>query len=190
MTPYQTQSLELMKRRLNMSENANNGLGKPPTGYRWNAGNELEAIPGGPATKLTPEASAKKAQVDNALSTFPEIRRLMLDGMVDPVRFYSMAGDIGQGRRLVKQAVEAYLRATSGAAVPEPEVERALQLYEPKPYDMPETKKRKLDQLENFLNGTKANIAMGRTQAEEMPAQDNSVSTMSDDALLRALGGM
>lgn len=192
MTPYQNAMLNISERRLNMSNNANNGMGKPPTGYRWTPdGKSFEAIPGGPATKLTPEGAAKNAQIDNAISTLPEIKRLMVDQTPNAAGFYAMAGDTGQGRRLVKQAVEGYLRATSGAAVPEPEVTRALELYEPKPYDKKETRARKVQQLEKFLTGAGANMKKGRTLADDMPQpQDNPVANMSDDDLLKALGGM
>lgn len=189
MTPYQKAALALSERRLNMSNQQNSGLGKPPTGYRWGADGALEAIPGGPATKLTPEGAAKTAQIDNALGTLPDIKRLLVEpGMLNPAAFYTSSGETGEGRRLIKQAVEGYLRATSGAAVPEVEVQRALDLYEPKPYDKQETRQKKVAQLEKFLQGTGTNIKKGRTLADDMPQQPDA-SGLSDDDLLRALNG-
>lgn len=199
MTPYQREHLKLMRDRMGAGGAPSGspdatapaapppGMGKPPSGYRWREDGSLEPIPGGPGEKLSPEAAAKTAQVDNALTTIPEIRRLMVDQSLDPVSFYAEAGDTGQGRRLVKQAVEAYLRATSGAAVPETEVDRALRLYEPTPFDKKPTRQRKVDQLENFLKGTGANIKKGRS-ADSSPPADDDLSAMSDDELLQALG--
>lgn len=193
MTPYQESMLSLAQRRLNMSQSQNNGMGKPPPGYRWNAtGNEMEAIPGGPATKLSPEGAAKNAQIDNAIATIPDIKKLMVEpDMLNPAAFYASYGDVGQGRRLVKQAVEGYLRATSGAAVPETEVTRAMELYEPKPTDSKVTRERKVQQLETFLKGAGANMKKGRTLADAMPEQpqDSGTTNLSDQELLQQLFG-
>ncbi len=44
------------------------GLGKPPSGYRWNPSGELEAIPGGPAAQKQTDAQRKSAVAVKAVS--------------------------------------------------------------------------------------------------------------------------
>lgn len=162
MTPYQREYLDIQRDKNNLAS----GSQKPPAGYRYAAdGQALEAIPGGPAEKLTPEQAAKTAQVNNARNALPEIERVMVDQAPDLFAFYAGAGETGRGRRLVKEAIEGYLRATSGAAVTESEMDRALDLYEPKPYDSAETRKAKFQRLSQFLQGTGENMMRGRTQA-------------------------
>lgn len=158
-TPYQREYLDIQRERNNLDRS---GVGKPPTGYQFKEDGTLTPIPGGPAEKLSPEAAAKSAQVDNAKANIPKIRELLADKYPGPIDFALNRGDVGEGKRLVKSSIEAYLRATSGAAVPEQEVERAAELYLPNPTDTQETRARKVDQLERFLSGIDTNMALGR----------------------------
>lgn len=59
-----------------------------------------------------------------------------------------------RARSLILNAVNAQLRAESGAAVPEQEVERAAQRFIPNLFDNEETKKTKLNSLRELLSGT------------------------------------
>jgi hypothetical protein len=65
-------------------------------------------------------------------------------------------------RTLLLDAVEAKLRAESGAAVPEPEVKRAAKRFIPSLADSANNVKIKLDNLEAYLKGTTAKINTGR----------------------------
>lgn len=148
--------------------------GKPPNGYRWSGGKpgELEAIPGGPATKLSGEAAAKVGMMRATRVTLPQIRDIFLGaegesgtrpgGQDNIVGYYAEAGITGEGVRLIRGGVETVLRAASGAAVPETEVERYERLFVPKPYDTQPTRERKLDAFERWMANIELAVNQGR----------------------------
>jgi hypothetical protein len=71
------------------------------------------------------------------------------------------AGEIGRAQRAVRVAVEGALRAATGAAAPETEVQRALDQFMPNPTDGIETRTQKLDLLEQFLRNTQTALIEG-----------------------------
>lgn len=59
-----------------------------------------------------------------------------------------------------RAAVEAWLRAMTGAAAPKHEVDNYMSLYFPKPWDAPEVALKKLEGLEARLTGTMSNMGL------------------------------
>jgi hypothetical protein len=70
-------------------------------------------------------------------------------------------GDVGRAQRAVRSKVEAALRLMTGAAAPEQEVKRYIDLYMPSPMDSVETKKQKLRLLDEFGANAKKNSLQG-----------------------------
>jgi hypothetical protein len=152
----------------------------PPSGYRWSQTRpgELEAIAGGPQSKLPADVAGKVGMMRVAVGNMPRIREIFLgqEGEADPktgkptrkganvrlIPYYATAGEIGHGIRLTTGAIESVLRAASGAAVPEQEVTRYQSLFLPSPYDTEITKARKLDELENWIGTMLSTIQEGR----------------------------
>lgn len=71
-----------------------------------------------------------------------------------------------QARSAMLNAINAQLRAESGAAVPEEEVDRAFERFVPSPLDDDATKQQKLDSLNSLLTGT-LELVKGPPQTEE-----------------------
>ncbi len=150
-----------------------------PAGYRWTAEGNQEAIPGGPASKLPAETAGKVGMMQTAMQSIPTMRNIFLGekhqetgkragSKISTLDYYLARGDTGEGWRLGTGAIESVLRAASGAAVPESEVERYSSLFLPTPYDTDETKGRKLDALERWIGNMMEAIQSGRPiNAEE-----------------------
>ena len=140
------------------------GGGKAPSGYRYKAdGTTLEPIPGGPATVQTPEQAAKTELLANGMKDVERFRGLVLkDGKPDRKLLMGMAvpggGAPGTDSRLaysfIYNAIEAKLRAESGAAVPETEVHRMAKRFVPGVLDNDKTINSKVDRLNEFLGGS------------------------------------
>lgn len=122
---------------------------------------------------LTPESAAKAQLVEQALGYMPTIRSLFLGDDKEPVVNRSNVANAAvrmpftEGRKastLILDAVEAKLRAESGAAVPETEVKRIAKRYIPQVGDNDSTIITKLNNMESFLSGTSAKINRGRTK--------------------------
>lgn len=174
------------------SQRSQPGGAKAPAGYRFKQDGSLEAIPGGPATKLSPEAAAKVGSLETAISNLPNVRKVMSNiNVLSAADWVRDAGDIGQAKRQVVQGIESALRAMSGAAVPPEEVKRYAMLYMPRFDDTPTTKKRKLDELEKFMTTAYANSRLGRTAGDDAAlAQDqepSDYSGMTDEQILEQL---
>lgn len=153
-------------RRLQITMGTKAEAPKAPSGYRWADEKQtvLEPIPGGPATVQSPEAAAKTELLVNGIKDVERYKELVLKdgkpdrqiivGMATP----GMAGVPGTNSRLaysyIYNAIEAKLRAESGAAVPETEVTRMAKRFVPSPLDNDETIKSKVDRLEEFLGGS------------------------------------
>lgn len=160
------------------------GAGKPPSGYRWSATQPgaLEAIEGGPAARLPAETAGKVGMMRTSLQALPMIRNIFLgeespDLGVDEktgrprrrgadfglgIDYMLGRGELGEGYRLGVGAIESVLRAASGAAVPETEVQRYAGLFLPSYWDTEETKARKIDALERWIGNMLDAIQTGR----------------------------
>lgn len=140
---------------------------KPPSGYRYSQdGQSLEAIPGGPATKLPSGDAAKLAALQTAEKSFQDAQNFYQESdFVDRGNQMLNRGKAGRAERTVRLAVESALRAMTGAAAPDSEVESYMNLFGPSAWDTPATAKDKLDRLEDFLANVRANIEQGRGPA-------------------------
>ena len=154
-----------------------NGSLKPPQGYRWiNGGMDLDYIKGGPAdpalSQNTPEASAKIQMLDNARYAYKQMMPLLFEhdangqmvldeNGVPNVNYKNVVNSkLGtpwtQGRMLAmlnKEAIEAKLRAETGAAAPQPEVTRLNERFRVDVSDNAETAQMKMTLLRRFLDG-------------------------------------
>lgn len=143
---------------------------KPPSGYRYTSdGNALEPIPGGPATMLPGDMTGKSALIDEAARAVADVRGMLFDdhGALRRGQAFkaqtNMPWSTGRlARQRIRLAVEASLRLTSGAAVPESEVERYTDMFTPSVMDDDQTAAQKMDSLTNFVRQSQANIATGR----------------------------
>lgn len=123
---------------------------------------------------FTPESAAKAQMVEQALTYIPLIRAglILPNGNVDRENVANMniRTPFTEGRKLstyVMDAVEAKLRAESGAAVPEPEVARAAKRFIPAIGDNDAQVKIKLNNLETYLKGTSEKINQGRPKTAQ-----------------------
>ena len=127
---------------------------------------------------LPVEQAAKIAMVDNAIKTHASARQAILtpEGGFDRQTIATMNANIPftQGRALrqsFKDSIEARLRAESGAAVPDSEVERAMERFMPSTLDSDAAIKSKLDRFENWLKDTQWMTREGRAPQPEAPKQ-------------------
>lgn len=134
---------------------------------------------GSPETKPIPaESSAKKAAIDQGIALIPGIRDLLFDGgdFKESVVIDSPFVSINPAKReltpKILSAVEAVLRAESGAAVPEEEVRRAAQRYMPSALDPDEVAKQKIDLLEDRLRRAQEAFEVGRPGSRTSDTMD------------------
>lgn len=148
--------------------------GKPLVFDKKTGSYRIAKIEGGVTPKpaaFTPEAAAKAQLVEQGLTYIPKIREGLYDanGKIDrsTILAIGLRTPFTKGRELstyILDAVEAKLRAESGAAVPEPEVKRAAKRFVPQAADSDSTIKIKIDNLEKFLKGTSDKINNGRNK--------------------------
>jgi hypothetical protein len=153
-----------------IDRNKGRGTDGAPAGWRWTKDGNLEFIKDGPADPAykariqatTPEAAAKTAMIVSARQSSEAFKRMLYDkegklqrGLIVSMNTPGGGFPFSQGRSanvLIKDAIEAKLRAESGAAVPTTEVERAAERFRPSITDSPETVALKLQLLDRFLN--------------------------------------
>jgi hypothetical protein len=133
-------------------------------------GGGVTAKPGAP----TPEKAAKEQLVTQALSYMPDIKQMILGTDFENKPSVDRSTVLNaetrmpftkgrQASTLILDAVEAKLRAESGAAVPETEVKRIAKRYIPQVADDDATIIMKLNNMEKFLQGTQDKMQMGKT---------------------------
>lgn len=139
---------------------------KIPAGFKPNpaAGQpgepDVMPITGGPEGRKTPEQAGKLALLAGAKEAVPTVRNAIINpetGAIDRVLISTMQANapFTQGRVVRAQildAMEAKLRAESGAAVPKTEVERAAERFMPSPLDSDEGVADKLNRLQKFMD--------------------------------------
>ncbi len=154
---------------------------KPPQGYRFTESGNLEAIPGGPAGKLSAESTSKVALAKQGNKDVGRFRKLIFDKKREINRgvltlLSSPVIPPGKGRlaySLVYNAMNARLRLESGAAVPETEVARAVKAFLPKPLDTKETIESKVNRMEEFFNIFEETIKEGRGGKPQIPTGES-----------------
>lgn len=110
--------------------------------------------------------AGKKSSLQVAASMMPQIQAGILNkdgtvnrdnvlGMQSFLGFEGMPGSKGREvRQQMKVGIEAKIRADSGAAVPESEVNRYMAMYSPSPLDSDAMIKNKVATLNDYLTGT------------------------------------
>lgn len=145
-----------------------------PSGYRWSKEGSLEAIPGGPATRVPAEVAGRMSLAQTTLRDLSEAERAFKDvDTGDRIGMQFGAGEIGRAQRTVRQAIEAALRLMTGAAAPETEVARYEDLFMPKSYDRPETRDQKLRNLRAFVEEAIGTMSNGRAAPGEPSSVTN-----------------
>lgn len=160
--------------------------GKPLVFDKATGSYRVANVEGGATPKpaaFTPESAAKAQMVEQALTYMPLIRAglILPNGTVDRTNVANMnvRTPFTEGRTLstyVMDAVEAKLRAESGAAVPEPEVKRAAKRFIPAVGDDDAQVKIKLNNLETYLKGTSDKINQGRPKTAQAPSPKSSIT--------------
>jgi hypothetical protein len=170
------QALDIKTRlELAIKERAAAGKGQQaPSGYRFTeGGGELEAIPGGPATKLPGETAGRLALMKTAQNDMAQAKQFfqtMGQGVWGRTSKVLNMGEAGQAERTVRSAIEAALRALTGAAAPESEVDRYVSIFGPTIYDNKKTRADKLRRLEEFMRNAEENIMRGHGEGRPATA--------------------
>lgn len=159
---------------------ASSGDEKPPSGFEWadpaDHSKGLKAIAGGPATHMTAEMSGKLALMEASQKGINATKSVLLQpwGLVGAGQslasklpfvgdIATLSGDIGIASRNVRAGVEATLRVMTGAAAPEQEVQRYMQMFMPGVNDTKDSAQQKLDLLDQFMNNARELVTRGRT---------------------------
>lgn len=180
------------------------GPEKPPAGFQWvdpkDPSKGLSAIAGGPATHIPAEAAGRIALMDSARNELPNAKQTFLnaakrgwaggvtgqsDMFGDVLGFYTNSGEMGRARLAIRGAIEAALRAATGAAAPETEVSRYESMYLPQPGDSVERTEQRLRMLETFMNQYKSVSTQGRTTAAPQTGQDTGWQDMGNGVRIR-----
>lgn len=136
---------------------------KPPAGFRDAGGGNLEAIPGGPATQMSGDQAGRIAMMRTAREGLEQAKVFFSDmGVTGRAGKLFNMGEAGQAERTVTSAIEATLRALTGAAATTNEVERLEKLFAPTIYDSVATRADKLQKLEAFIGKAEGVLTQGR----------------------------
>lgn len=118
---------------------------------------------GSPSNQIGADQSGRVASVAHGLELLPEITDIIfpngIDGKADRLVLANASiGTPGTKGRMLKQqmndAIDAVIRARTGAAAPETEMKRLLDQFMPSALDNDNTARDKLKRLEQFLTGT------------------------------------
>jgi hypothetical protein len=167
-----------------------------PTGTRFVPRSQAAGRPGKPASGLqietrpdgttsisqgrtptgakgqTPEAAAKTQLVDQGAGNVVKVRQQLFepDGSLNRTLLAKMAVNLpGEGREarmMITQAIRAKLRIETGAVISDEEIEAEYGQFFPGVTDTAENAANRLDQLEQFLRGTSANIRPDKAAAQ------------------------
>lgn len=138
-SPYQQQMLKIAEDRLKLSRQA--------------------------ASRLPQNTIGATAMMDAADKELTPEKRALLTRAWTPTELAGAATNIGEVARaqsLVRSKVEAGLRLMTGAAAPEQEVTRYLDMFQPGYLDSPERKAQKLRLLDEFSAKARENALQGR----------------------------
>jgi hypothetical protein len=154
-------------------------LDKAPAGYRYLQDGSLEAIPGGPAGKLTPEGAGKVALIkqggmdinrfNDLISVKDEKGNVTYDRKkIAGLGIYGQPGARNEYSTLYN-AIEARLRLESGAAVPAEEVKKAIKKFAPNVTDSNATIESKINRQNEFFGIALEEIGQGRGGQSKVP---------------------
>jgi hypothetical protein len=147
--------------------------GKPPAGYRWAEGRpgQLEPIPGGPGEHIAAEVAGRLAIMRTAKPGLPAAREFFTrrwgagESARNAIGGAVVAPEYDRHRRTVRLAVEGSLRAMTGAAAPQQEVDQYMEMFMPRVTDPPQIARQKLDMLEQFMSNAEEIVTRGRRAA-------------------------
>jgi hypothetical protein len=140
------------------------------------------------ASRLPQSTIGGVAMIDSADKELNEDNRALLtrDWSATEIAQSSVAmGPIGRAQRAVRSKVEAALRLMTGAAAPEQEVVRYVDMYMPGALDSIETKKQKLRLLDEFGANAKKNALRGHPLPSAAPDGEPPVSNAPQEAAPR-----
>lgn len=167
---------------------------KAPSGYRFTPDQSaLEAIPGGPATQIPADQAGRLALMRTARQDFESAKQLLGPDMSHTAKVFNY-GETGGAERTIKTAIEATLRAMTGAAAPQTEVENYEKMFGPTVWDSAATRQDKMRRLEAFITEAESLLTQGRGAQPQGPRQQTpaprsgSVKTMSTEDLKKGLG--
>lgn len=80
----------------------------------------------------------------------------------------ALSGDVGMALRDVRVGIEAALRTMTGAAAPEQEVQRYVDMFSPRPTDSKEVVTQKINGLMQFMAEAEKLVVQGRGVAPEL----------------------
>jgi hypothetical protein len=161
---------------------------KAPAGYRWAENGQLEAIPGGPGEHIASQTAGQLAIMRTAQQGLPAARTFFTRpwGSGETVRNAIggsvVAPEYDRHRRTVRLAVEGSLRAMTGAAAPQQEVDQYMEMFMPKVTDPPQIAAQKLDLLAQFMTNAEEIITRGRRQAGQQQPPRQSTRLRYDPA--------
>lgn len=151
--------------------------GAPP-GYSWIDPNNPEAgvkplpgfekpIPGDVAGKVAMMSMARK-NIENSRGTFErpwnagDVAKFGAANVPLVGDIGMLSGDVGMALRDIRVGVEAALRTMTGAAAPEQEVRRYVDMFSPRPTDTSDVVRQKIDGLMQFMADAERLVVQGR----------------------------
>lgn len=178
-TPY------LFDPRTGRVEQVPGSQGRAPPGFRWAEGQpgRLEPIPGGPGEHIASEVAGRLAMIRTARPQMEEVRRFFTrqwgvgETARNAVGGSVVAPEYDRARRVVRLAIEGSLRAMTGAAAPQSEVDQYMGMFMPSVVDPPETARQKLDLLERFMTNAEEIVTRGRRSGNTTTGGQDRVRT-------------
>lgn len=198
-SPDSRASVEVQRRGQDMADARarTEAASKAPPGYRWTAGGELEAIPGGPASKAatSTEGERKAAtllmrmegserQLQEALKAGPSADKPgIVSSAIRGIGAETLANSMtGEARQRVEAAqldiLDSALTLGTGAAYTREQLEGYRKSYFPQIGDGPQTIADKQARLRNVIEAAK--IAAGRSAPNAEAAVERNVKSVKD----------
>lgn len=152
-------------------------LGADPKLYRQEMTKRAAGEP------LPAEVAGRLAMMETAQQAYQKSRQILERDWTPEMlaQYYaakaglgSLSGELGRARRDVRLAIEAALRAMTGAAAPETEVSRYEDMFMPTPWDDSATRQQKIKLLDDFINNARRTILQGRVLPGQIPTTTQS----------------
>ncbi len=151
-------------------------MGDAPSGYRFKPDGSLEAIPGGPATKMAAGDAGRLAMLQTAKEGYDQKSNVLTKDWTPEERAQAAAGvgNIGRAQKQTSMLIESAVRAASGGTVREDEIALYESFFMPKLDDTMETRQFKIEKLKEYSDRAEAIALQGRgsPQEAEQLAQD------------------
>ena len=169
-----------------MSVGGAGAIQKPPTGYRYKAGSnlqELEPIPGGPGEVASADVAGRMALLPGAREDIKVVKDLLIDPVTKKVNRAAIiaanppipfVGALpGQGREIdsrIEAAIDTMIRLRTGAGGSVEEMARLRNIYTPYGGDSDATVKNKIDRLDRDLSSAQEQFSRGKGGMPSPPA--------------------